>query len=1104
MSDLTAIITAADPAVRNRSLDAFCRRASVPELRAESAELERFRRASDNLYERVRALFFLYAIHRFHLPFRPGVGAQGRIPFRGYEHLLQRRFEEAIEIFLAMDTQEGPNAAISSALAAAYHGLGFQTLAGQVRRSVRTVRGNQWMFRTGHPADYPLRLRRELLDRAGGLFPIIRETTPVRMDLTHSGWSDIFFLGMDFPEGARVLNVSIDLTVRGAGPPKPPVEAWFRVIDEPVLRLASVDLHAAAEITTLAEIFDFARDYLGLLKAAVIASGIVPPGMEGAGQPLADVLAVLTGRPGHGIEIVSRVNDIPKGSRLAVSTNLLASLISVCMRATGQAQALSGRLAETDRRLVAARAILGEWLGGSGGGWQDSGGLWPAIKLIEGVKAAEGDSEFGVSRGCLLPRHRILGEEAVSPETRRRLQESLVLVHGGMAQDVGPILEMVTEKYLLRGEAEWSGRQEAVRILDEIIGRLRAGDVAGIGAATERNFAGPIQTIIPWASNLYTETLIRRVREEMGAGFKGFWMLGGMSGGGMGFIFDPEVRRRAVERLEAIMRESKHRLDRAVPFAMDPVVYDFAINERGTHAELLTGDAALMPPGYYTLAVPALLRTETRLLSSCRRAELDRFAAACRVAPELSGMVQNLFDYLLPRSAEESTDASASLAALLDRHGFDREQHERIQADLRSGRIGLAQNRLPATSRIEDVAPGDITDAAGGLPAHYRETGMQALAEGAVAVVTLAAGAGTRWTKGAGVVKALHPFAKIAGRHRNFIEAHLAKSRRASRLGGPPLPHVITTSYLTRDAVADWLRAEDNYGYPGPLLLSPGRNIGLRLIPMVRDLRFAWEEMPQQLLDEQAQKVRESLHASLIAWARQAGEASAYVENLPMQCLHPAGHWYELPNLLQNGVLARLLDDRPRLRYLMLHNIDTLGADVAPEMLGLHIESGAAMTTEVIARQMDDRGGGLARIDGRLRLVEGLALPHERVEFELTYYNSATYWIDLDRMLTAFSLTRADLADAPKVTAAVRALAARMPSYITLKDVKKRWGKGQEDIFPVAQFEKLWGDMTALSDLDCRFAAVTRYRGQQLKEPAQLDGWLRDGSAGYLESLGDW
>jgi len=90
------------------------------------------------------------------------------------------------------------------------------------------------------------------------------------MDLSHSAWSDIFFLGMDFPEGARVLNVSIDLAVRGRHDhPRPPIEASLRVINQPVLRLVSVDLKSAAEITSLAEVFDFAKDYLGLLKAAV-------------------------------------------------------------------------------------------------------------------------------------------------------------------------------------------------------------------------------------------------------------------------------------------------------------------------------------------------------------------------------------------------------------------------------------------------------------------------------------------------------------------------------------------------------------------------------------------------------------------------------------------------------------------------------------------------------------------------------------------------------------------------------------------------------------------------------------------------------------------
>jgi hypothetical protein len=350
----------------------------------------------------------------------------------------------------------------------------------------------------------------------------------------------------------------------------------------------------------------------------------------------------------------------------------------------------------------------------------------------------------------------------------------------------------------------------------------------------------------------------------------------------------------------------------------------------------------------------------------------------------------------------------------------------------------------------------------------------------------------------------------------------------------------------------------NNYGYQGPLFLSPGKAVGLRLVPTVRDLRFAWEEMPQQLLDEQAQKVRDSLRNALINWARAVGEASDYTDNVPLQCLHPVGHWFEIPNLFRNGVLARLLAERPQLRYLMLHNIDTLGADVECALLGLHIRSGACLSFEVITRRIDDRGGGLARVNGRVRLVEGLAMPREEEEFKLSYYNSNTCWIDLDKLLSVFSLTRADIlaglgsgagdlacqtsrvgdlacpspaGDSPaienktgessarlsaagsaapltraqeKTTAAIRDLAAKMPTYITLKDVKKRWGHGQEDIFPITQFEKLWVDMTALPEVDCRFVAVPRLRGQQLKDQAQLDGWLRDDSADYVDTLCEW
>ena len=1068
MSRLVSIITAADAAQRDQSLDAFCRQATMPQLLAECAALNAFRRQSTNLYERVRALFFLYAIYRFHLPRLLGVtgggaaggaagGAPSLIPFEGYTHLLHRRFEEAIDVFLRGEMSDG----LASALAAAYHDLGFQTLANQVRRSVRAVRGNQWMFRVGHPADQPLRLRPELVRQP---YPVLREQTPVRMDLSHSGWSDIFFLGMDYPAGARVLNLSIDLAVRGRDEaPRPPVEAYLRVIDEPLLRLTSVDLGQSVDITDLDEVFDFAKDYLGLLKAAIIAAGIVPPGVEGSGESLRELLARMAG-PGLGLEVVSHVNGIPKGSRLAVSTNLLASLIAVCMRATGQAASLTGALAEHERRLVAARAILGEWLGGSGGGWQDSGGIWPGAKLIRGEAAQPGDPEHGVSHGRLLPTH-------TSVKIGARLQDSLVLVHGGMAQNVGPILEMVTEKYLLRSEAEWRGRQEAMAVLDEVVAALEAGDVPRIAAATTRNFTGPIQTIIPWANNLYTQTLIDRVREQFGPDFWGFWMLGGMSGGGMGFIFAPHRKAAAQDALASIMTQAKRELETALPFAMEPVVYDFAINDRGTWCDLLTDAEAALPLGYYALLVPQLLRADARQLPAARRAEL------AQVGPRLSRQMPDLLQRLFPQPRAEH--AADDLHALLTQNGFDRVQHEQIRADLRSGRIGLAQNRLPATTTIEDVRPGDVTEPTD----QHRDLGTRAIERGEAAIVTLAAGVGSRWTQGAGVVKALHPFCRLGGRHRSFLEVHCAKARGA--------PHIVTTSYLTH-------RQIEAAGLP--VTLSPGRAIGLRLVPTVRDLRFAWEEMPHQLLDEQKQKMLDSVRAALIGWAQSTGEANDYTDNLPSQCLHPVGHWFEIPNLLRNGTLARL----PHVRWLMLHNIDTVGAHLDPALLGQHIASGACLSFEVMTRRLEDRGGGLARVNGRVRLVEGLALPREEDEFALRYYNTMTTWISVDPLLAFFGLTRADLAHEDKVARAVRTVAARMPTYVTLKDVKKRWGQGQEDVYPVAQFEKLWSDMTALPEVDCRFLAVPRARGQQLKEQAQLDAWLRDGSAAHVEALCGW
>ena len=589
---LKSNISGTPNSLRHLSLTTAVQCLSTFEILHEIQILDEFRRTCTNLYQRVRALFFLYAIHRFHLPKRRSLiekknrrksggvtecenGANANCRFeengeeksranattatvvcpKGYAALLDRWFEEAIDYFLAsvplspstipisddnvhndiVENGDGddsnkdsyaipgrtslisnmtfsrmdsaatevsdnsdfykystgssflsttvldgdrissssnimtnlnllsdsierprstllPSDATSSALAKAYRSLAFQTLADQVKSSVRSHPGNEWMFQLKDVTEQPLKFVEELLGKNNR----ITERTPVRMDLSHSCWSDIFFLGMDYPEAARVINCSVDLAVlRNNGGdavvPTPPIECRLRLTtDDPgTIRLTSVDLKCSVLLTHVSQVFNYGADYLGLLKAGLVASGIVPLGLEKLCEaediPIRELISKMmpTMASGnhdecrYGLELTTNVHNIPKGSRLAVSTNLLGSIIAVSMRATNQTKSITGPLLEPERRLVAARAILGEWLGGSGGGWQDSGGVWPGLKLIYGVKSREGDPEWGISRGRLLPQHRLLKDDEAPKELLHVLEKSLVLVHGGMAQNVG-------------------------------------------------------------------------------------------------------------------------------------------------------------------------------------------------------------------------------------------------------------------------------------------------------------------------------------------------------------------------------------------------------------------------------------------------------------------------------------------------------------------------------------------------------------------------------------------------------------------------------------------------------------------------------------------
>lgn len=545
-------------------------------------------------------------------------------------------------------------------------------------------------------------------------------------------------------------------------------------------------------------------------------------------------------------------------------------------------------------------------------------------------------------------------------------------------------------------------------------------------------------------------------------------MLGGCAGGGMAFVLHPAAQHRALAQLPGLMRDVKRTLQDVVPFAIEPVVYRWALNRDGSVASLATD--VLLPAPYY-----ALHALHTRP-SAAEAALVAR--AVLAGAEGFAGLPRAVFDRVYPPPVAVRPTAAAAVDEVLQ---------ARVEQQMAAGLIGLRRNRLAGPVLAPAVGEVPCVDET------HRTLGEAALAQGRVAVVVLAGGLGTRWNGGARTVKALHPFTtlgRVGGRWWSFLDLHVAKLP-------PRTPLVVTTSHLTHRAVADWA--------PPHVLVSPSTLVGHRLVPTDDDLRLWFEANRCDTGDERKNAAQAQCEAALLRWAHAAGPATRYDDPRdPEQALHPRGHWHELPTALSNGTLAALLRAQPQVDYLLLHNCDTVGAHVDAALLGHHMASGRTLTWEVMERLADDRGGGVARVGSPhapLRIVEGLALPRDEDELALPLYSTNTTWISVTPLLEALGLSRAALLDGPAeaVDAALAAFAARLPTYVTIKYVQRRWAVGQADQLPLAQCETLWGDASA--HIDSGFVRVSRERGQQLKDVGQLDGWMRDGGMAYVARL---
>ena len=94
----------------------------------------------------------------------------------------------------------------------------------------------------------------------------------------------------------------------------------------------------------------------------------------------------------------------------------------------------------------------------------------------------------------------------------------------------------------------------------------------------------------------------------------------------MGMFVNPRVYDEAKQTILEILKKTKSESEEFLPFAMNPVVYNFCINKNGSIARLMRGDNALMPREYYSLLVPKLTLVQSELIPDSRKIEIDLFS----------------------------------------------------------------------------------------------------------------------------------------------------------------------------------------------------------------------------------------------------------------------------------------------------------------------------------------------------------------------------------------------------------------------------------------------------------------------------------------------
>ncbi|UCC98165.1 MAG: hypothetical protein JSW66_20255 [Phycisphaerales bacterium] len=326
---------------------------------------------------------------------------------------------------------------------------------------------------------------------------IVWARAPARFDLG-GGWTDTPPYSLE--RGGCVVNAAVNLNGQ------PPIQAYVRIIEKPVIRISSIDQGARTEITRFSELLDYrkATSSFALAKAALALSCFrrqadMTAGNSSLRRTLADF--------GGGIELTT-LAAIPKGSGLGTSSIMGAVILAAIQRAVGK---------ELSKRELFHSVLRLEQALTTGGGWQDQiGGAVNGVKMIVTEPGFVPDARI----------HYVL-PDILDPKTNGG--QSL-LYYTGITRLAKNILQQVVGRYLNRHRATMATLKQIHIVAEEVADALVRKDLATFGHLIDVAWRLNKQ-LDPNSSSDEIESLLARVRpfiygaKLLGAGGGGFMLM---------------------------------------------------------------------------------------------------------------------------------------------------------------------------------------------------------------------------------------------------------------------------------------------------------------------------------------------------------------------------------------------------------------------------------------------------------------------------------------------------------------------------------------------------------------------------------------------------